>query len=155
MASLNRVEIIGYLGKDPEVRYFPSGDCFCNISVGTTEKWKDKATGEPKESTEWHRVVLSGKRAEFAKMYAKKGALVYVAGPLKTRKWTDNSGVERYTTEIRGDSEFQILGPRKDHGGSESAGQNNQADNQPSGSPRPNPSPPDDFVPQNFNDYPF
>lgn len=98
--SLNKVEIIGNLGQDPEVRYLPSGGAVANLSIATTEKWKDKATGEPKEQTEWHRVVIFGKLAEIAGEYLRKGSKVFIEGGLRTRKWTDQQGVERYTTEI-------------------------------------------------------
>ena len=112
MASLNKVILIGNLGKDPETRYAPSGDAICNLVVATTETWKDMATGERKEATEWHRVVFFGKLAEVAAKYLKKGAQVYIEGRLQTRKWQDQSGQERYTTEIRGD-EMKMLGKRE------------------------------------------
>lgn len=115
MASLNKVILIGNLGKDPETRYAPSGDAICNLTLATTETWKDKATGERKEATEWHRVVMFGKVAEIAAQYLKKGAQVYVEGRLQTRKWQDQSGQDRYTTEIRGD-EMKMLGRREDGG---------------------------------------
>lgn len=98
--SLNKVEIIGNLGADPEVRYMPSGGAVANISIATTESWKDKTTGEKKEQTEWHRVVIFGKLAEVAGEYLRKGSKVFIEGGLRTRKWTDQQGVERYTTEI-------------------------------------------------------
>lgn len=98
--SLNKVEIIGNLGADPEVRYMPSGGAVANLSIATTESWKDKATGEKKEQTEWHRVVIFGKLAEVAGEYLRKGSKVFIEGALRTRKWTDQQGVERYTTEI-------------------------------------------------------
>lgn len=98
--SLNKVEIIGNLGADPEVRYMPSGGAVANLSIATTESWKDKATGEKKEQTEWHRVVIFGKLAEVAGEYLRKGSKVFIEGGLRTRKWTDQQGVERYTTEI-------------------------------------------------------
>lgn len=103
MASVNKVIIVGNLGKDPETRYAPSGDAICNITVATTESWKDKASGEKREATEWHRVVFFGKLAEIAGQYLKKGSQVYLEGKLKTRKWQDKDGVERYTTEISAD----------------------------------------------------
>lgn len=109
MASLNKVQIIGNLGRDPETRYMPNGDCVCNIAVATTETWKDKNTGEKKEQTEWHRVVMYRKLGEIAGQYLKKGSSVYLEGKLQTRKWTDKDGVERYTTEIIADS-MQMLG---------------------------------------------
>lgn len=111
MASLNKVIIIGNLGKDPETRYAPSGDAICNITVATTETWKDKTSGEKREATEWHRVAFFGKLAEVAGQYLKKGSQVYVEGRLQTRKWQDKDGTDRYTTEIRGD-EMKMLGSR-------------------------------------------
>ena len=115
MASVNKVILIGNLGRDPEVRYMPSGDAVANISVATTETWKDK-NGEKQEKTEWHRVAVFGKTAEIAGEYLKKGSQVYIEGRLETRKWTDKEGQERYTTEIRADR-MQMLGSRS--GGSE------------------------------------
>lgn len=97
---LNKVMLIGHLGADPEVRYMPSGGAFANISLATNLTWKDRQTGEKKESTEWHRVVFADRLAEIAGEYLKKGAKVYVEGRLKTRKWQDQSGHDRYTTEI-------------------------------------------------------
>lgn len=98
--GVNKVIIVGRLGQDPEVRYAPSGVAFANLSVATSEQWRDKQTGEQKEQTEWHRVVLSGKLAEVAGEYLRKGSEVYLEGKLRTRKWTDQAGVEKYTTEI-------------------------------------------------------
>jgi single-strand DNA-binding protein len=115
MASVNKVILIGNLGRDPEVRYMPSGDAVANISIATTETWKDKS-GEKQEKTEWHRVAMFGKTAEIAGEYLKKGSQVYIEGRLETRKWTDKEGHERYTTEIRADR-MQMLGSRS--GGSE------------------------------------
>jgi single-strand DNA-binding protein len=92
MASVNKVIIVGNLGRDPETRYMPSGDAMTNIAVATTDKWKDKATGEQKEATEWHRIAFFGKLAEIAGQYLKKGSQVYVEGKLRTRKWTDKDG---------------------------------------------------------------
>lgn len=115
MASLNKVILIGNLGKDPETRYAPSGDCICNITVATSETWKDKASGEKKESVEWHRVVFFGKVAEIVSQYLRKGSQIYVEGRLQTRKWQDKDGQDRYTTEIRGD-EMKMLGSRQDSG---------------------------------------
>jgi single-strand DNA-binding protein len=115
MASVNKVILIGNLGRDPEVRYMPSGDAVANISIATTETWKDK-NGEKQEKTEWHRVAMFGKTAEIAGEYLKKGSQVYIEGRLETRKWTDKEGHERTTTEIRADR-MQMLGSRT--GGSE------------------------------------
>lgn len=115
MASVNKVIIVGNLGRDPEVRYSASGDAMCNITVATTDTWKDKATGERKEATEWHRISFFGRLAEIAGQYLKKGSQVYVEGSLRTRKWTDKEGQERYTTEIRAD-EMKMLGGRQGMG---------------------------------------
>lgn len=117
MASVNKVIIVGNLGKDPETRYAPSGDAFCTITVATTDTWKDKQTGEKKEATEWHRVVFNGRLAEIAGQYLKKGRPVYIEGSLRTRKWTNKEGVDQYTTEIRAD-QMQMLGSRDEGGGS-------------------------------------
>lgn len=106
---LNNAQIIGYLGKDPEVRYLPSGEAVANFSVATTEKWKDKQTGERKEATEWHRINFFGRTAEVVGQYLKKGSLVYVSGKIKTRKYTDKDGIDRYATEIQG-NELKMLG---------------------------------------------
>jgi single-strand DNA-binding protein len=103
MASVNKVILIGNLGADPETKYLPSGDAVTNIRIATTDTWKDKTSGEKKESTEWHRITFFGRLAEVAGEYLKKGASVYVEGSLRTRKWTDKDGVDRYSTEIRAD----------------------------------------------------
>lgn len=116
MASLNKVQIIGNLGRDPETRYMPSGDAMTSITVATTENWKDKATGEKKEQTEWHRITFFGKLAEIAGQYLKKGSQVYVEGSLRTRKYTDKDGVEKYATDIKADT-MQMLGSRQGMGG--------------------------------------
>lgn len=116
MASVNKVIIVGNLGRDPEMRSFPSGDQVANVTIATTDKWKDKQTGEMKEATEWHRVVFNGRLAEIAGQYLRKGSQVYVEGSLRTRKWTDQSGAEKYTTEIRAD-QMQMLGSRQGMGG--------------------------------------
>lgn len=115
MASVNKVIIVGNLGRDPETRVFPNGDPVANVTIATTDKWKDKQTGEMREATEWHRVVFSGRLAEIAGQYLRKGSQVYVEGSLRTRKWTDQSGQEKYTTEIRADS-MQMLGSRQGMG---------------------------------------
>ena len=112
MASVNKAIIVGNLGKDPEVRYTASGEAMCNITVATSENWKDKATGEKKELTEWHRISFFGKLAEIAGQYLKKGSQVYLEGRIKTRKWQDKEGQERYTTEIEA-NEMQMLGGRQ------------------------------------------
>ena len=115
MVSVNKVILIGHLGKDPDVRYMPNGDQVTNLTLATSETWKDKNSGEKKEATEWHRVVFFRKLAEIAGQYLKKGSQVYIEGSLKTRKWQDKEGQERYTTEIVG-SEMRMLGSRQDSG---------------------------------------
>ena len=100
MASVNKVILVGNLGADPETRYMPSGDAIANIRLATTDTWKDKATGEKKEATEWHRVAFFGKLAEIAGQYLRKGSQVYIEGRIRTRKWQDKDGQDRYTTEI-------------------------------------------------------
>jgi len=120
MASVNKVIIIGNLGRDPETRYMPEGGAICNISVATTEKWKDK-NGEMQEKTEWHRVAFFGKLAEIAGEYLKKGSQVYVEGRLQTRKWQDKDGADKYTTEIVA-NQMQMLGSRQGMGGGDRGG---------------------------------
>jgi single-strand DNA-binding protein len=115
MASVNKVILIGNLGRDPETRYSADGAAITNVTIATSESWKDKATGEKKEITEWHRVVFFERLAEVAGEYLRKGSPVYVEGRLQTRKWTDKEGVERYTTEIRADR-MQMLGSRQGAG---------------------------------------
>ena len=112
MASVNKVILVGNLGKDPEMRYLPNGDAVANITLATTDTWKDKQTGEKKEATEWHRVVFFRKLAEIVGQYLKKGAQVYIEGSLKTRKWQDKEGKDRYTTEIVADT-MKMLGSRQ------------------------------------------
>lgn len=116
MASVNKVIIVGNLGRDPEVRYTANNDAITNISIATTESYKDKNSGEKKEITEWHRIVFFNRLAEIAGEYLKKGSSVYIEGRLRTRKWTDNAGVEKYTTEIIAD-QMQMLGGRSSAGG--------------------------------------
>ncbi len=111
MAGINKVIIVGFLGNDPEIRTMPNGEQIANISVATSESWKDKNTGERKEAVEWHRIVLYRRLAEIAGQYLTKGSQVYIEGRLKTRKWQDNNGQDRYTTEIQGDN-LQMLGGR-------------------------------------------
>jgi single-strand DNA-binding protein len=115
MASVNKVILVGNLGADPETRYMTNGDAVCNIRLATTESWKDKNSGEKKEITEWHRVVFYRKLAEIAGQYLKKGSAVYLEGRIRTRKWTDKDGQERYTTEIEA-NEMQMLGKREGQG---------------------------------------
>jgi single-strand DNA-binding protein len=116
MASVNKVIIVGNLGRDPETRYMPNGEAVTNIAVATTESWKDKSSGEKKELTEWHRITFYRKLAEIAGQYLKKGSQVYIEGRLQTRKWTDKENIERYTTEIIADT-MQMLGSRQGMGG--------------------------------------
>jgi len=113
MASVNKVIIVGNLGRDPEMRYMPSGDAIANVAVATSYKSKDKQTGEAKELTEWHRISFFGKLAEIVGQYLKKGSAVYVEGRLQTRKYTDKDGVERYATDIIAEN-MQMLGGRGD-----------------------------------------
>jgi single-strand DNA-binding protein len=116
--GINKVILVGNLGKDPEVRYMPNGNAVANITLATSESWKDKQTGEAQEKTEWHRVVMFRRLGEIAGEYLKKGSQVYIEGKLQTRKWQDNAGNDRYTTEIVA-NEMQMLGGR---GGGGSAG---------------------------------
>ena len=115
MASVNKVIIVGNLGADPETRYLPSGEAVTNIRVATSDRWKDKASGEMKEATEWHRIAFFGRLAEVAGEYLKKGSQVYVEGQLRTRKWQDKEGQDRYSTEIRADV-MQMLGRKEGSG---------------------------------------
>ncbi|MCX8963068.1 single-stranded DNA-binding protein [Erwinia psidii] len=130
MASrgVNKVILVGNLGQDPEIRYMPNGGAVANLTLATSESWRDKQTGETKEKTEWHRVVLFGKLAEVAGEYLRKGSQVYIEGSLQTRKWTDQAGVEKYTTEVVVNigGTMQMLGGRQQHAssGGASAGQN-------------------------------
>jgi single-strand DNA-binding protein len=112
MASVNKVILVGNLGRDPETRYTPDGAAITNVSIATTSSWKDKTTGERKEETEWHRIVFYGRLAEIAGEFLKKGRSVYLEGRLKTRRWQDKEGVERTTTEIVAD-QMQMLGGRE------------------------------------------
>lgn len=115
MASVNKVILVGNLGADPEMRYMPSGDPIANLRLATTDGYKDKTSGERKETTEWHRVVMFNRLAEIAGQYLKKGSQIYIEGRLQTRKWTDKEGQERYTTEIVA-SEMKMLGKREGMG---------------------------------------
>ena len=121
MASINKVILIGNLGRDPEVRYTANGAAICNVTIATSRNWKDKASGDKMEETEWHRVVFYDRLAEIAGEYLKKGRSCYVEGRLKTRKWQDKDGVEKYTTEIIADN-MQLLGGRDGGGGDEGGG---------------------------------
>ena len=116
MASINKVILIGNLGRDPETRFAPSGAAICNVTIATSRQWKNKDSGERQEETEWHRVVFYDRLAEIAGEYLKKGKSVYIEGRLKTRKWTDKEGVEKYTTEIIA-QEMTMLGSREGGGG--------------------------------------
>ena len=121
MASVNKVILVGNLGRDPESRTFPSGDQVCNVTIATTDKWKDKSSGEMKEATEWHRLVFNGRLAEIAAQYLRKGSQIYVEGQIRTRKFTDKEGVEKFATEIRVD-QMQMLGSRQGMGGPQGGG---------------------------------
>ncbi|TXI98200.1 MAG: single-stranded DNA-binding protein [Aquabacterium sp.] len=155
MASINKVILIGNLGRDPEVRYTPSGAAVCNVSVATTRNWKDKSSGDKVEETEWHRVVFYDRLAEIAGEYLKKGRPVYVEGRLKTRKWQDKDGKDNYTTEIVAE-QMQLLGGRESSGsGGYGGGQGGNPEDysqeapsapsrpaaRPSAAPRPAPAP--------------
>ena len=132
--SLNKVELIGNLGQDPEVRYMPNGGAVANLTIATSETWKDKNTGEQKEKTEWHRVVIFGKLAEIAGEYLRKGSKVYIEGQLQTRKWTDQAGVEKYTTEIVlniGGKLIMLSGKPQEGGQPSQAGQQQPRSNAP------------------------
>lgn len=131
MASLNKVTLIGNLGRDPETRYMPSGDAITNITIATSDTWKDKTTGEKKENLEWHRIVFFGKLAEIAGQYLKKGSLVYVEGNLRTRKWQDKDGQDRFSTEIKAET-MQMLGSKPSVGSSDARASNGGEDDQPS-----------------------
>jgi single-strand DNA-binding protein len=133
MASVNKVIIVGNLGADPETRYLPSGEAVTNIRVATTDKWKDKQSGEMKEATEWHRIAFFGRLATIAGEYLKKGSQVYVEGSLRTRKWQDKDGQDRYSTEIRADV-MQMLGRREGSG-------EPRAEREPAGAREPEPKP--------------
>ncbi len=134
MASrgLNKVMLIGHLGQDPDVRYLPNGNAVAMLSLATSDTWKDKQTGETKERTEWHRVVIYGKLAEIAGEYLRKGSQVYIEGELRTRKWTDQNGQERYTTEVvvSMQGSMQMLGSRG-NGGNGGNGQQQGSQGQP------------------------
>ncbi|HHQ4645521.1 TPA: single-stranded DNA-binding protein [Aeromonas veronii] len=134
--GVNKVILIGNLGKDPEVRYLPSGAAVCSITIATSEQWRDKQTGEQKERTEWHNVVLQGKIAEVGGEYLKKGSQVYVEGKLQTRKWQDQSGQDRYSTEVIVDGftgSMQMLGARAQGSGAQSNMQQAQGQQRPQG----------------------
>ncbi|KAI3593981.1 Single-stranded DNA-binding protein [Cupriavidus sp. U2] len=121
MASVNKVILVGNLGADPETRYMPSGDAVTNIRLATTDRYKDKQSGEFKEATEWHRIAFFGKLAEIAGQYLRKGSSVYIEGRIRTRKWQDQSGQDKYSTEIVAD-QMQMLGARQGGGGGDEGG---------------------------------
>lgn len=146
MASVNKVILVGNLGRDPEVRYLPSGDAVVNISIATTDKWKDKQTGEAKETTEWHKVNFFGKLAEIVGQYLKKGSTIYIEGSIHTRKYTDKDGAEKYSTEIKGTS-MQMLGGKNE-------GQSQPAQRQERPKEAPAPSNPGSFADMD-DDIPF
>jgi single-strand DNA-binding protein len=150
MSSVNSVTIVGRVGQDPEVRFLPNGDAICNLSVATSKQWIDKASGEKKEKTEWHRVVLFGKTAELAGKWTKKGTVVYVRGELETREW-EKDGIKRYTTEIKGlDFDPFISGVKAEPNQTQSRDGNNQTSQQRSqAAPQQSAPPPKD------NDIPF
>mgnify|MGYP001814698452 CR=1 FL=1 len=144
--GINKVILVGNLGADPETRYMPSGSAVTNLSLATSESWKDKQSGEQKERTEWHKVVMFDRLAEIAAEYLRKGSQVYIEGKLQTRKWQDRDGNDRWTTEIRA-SEMQMLGGR---GGGGSAPMGSGSGSGPSSAPPPQAGP-DDFD----DDIPF
>ena len=129
MASVNKVILIGNLGRNPELKSMPSGQPVANFSIATSEKWKDKSTGETKEQTEWHNIIMFGKLAEIAGQYLKKGSSVFIEGRLQTRKWQDKTGQDRYTTEIIA-NEMKMLDSRGDQSGSQPAQQPRSQSNQ-------------------------
>lgn len=155
MASVNQVIVVGNLGRDPEIRYAPSGDAVTNIAVATTSKWKDKNTGDAKEETEWHRITFFGRLAEIAGQYLKKGSTVYVQGRLKTNKYTDKDGVEKYATSIVAENLQMLDGrPANDQGQGNAAPANSQARNQQKPQQRPAPKPAPNFSDMD-DDIPF
>lgn len=170
MASVNKVIIVGNLGRDPDVRYLPSGDAIANIAVATSYKSKDRNTGEQKELTEWHRIAFFGRLAEIVRDYLKKGSSVYVEGRLQTRKYTDKDGIEKYATDIIAEN-LQMLGGRNDGGqaggdgydtGYDAPPQRPQPRPAPASAPRsapppgrPNPRPAPNFSDMGDEDIPF
>lgn len=144
MASVNKVILVGNLGRDPETRTFPSGDQICNVTLATTDKWKDKQSGEMREATEWHRLVFNGRLAEIAAQYLRKGSQIYVEGQIRTRKYTDKDGVEKYATDIRVD-QMQMLGSRQGQGapsGEDDGGYGGGYSRPPAAAPRASAAPP-------------
>ena len=149
--GVNKAILVGNLGRDPEVRYSPNGQAVANVTLATSESWKDKTSGEKQEKTEWHRVVFFGRLAEIAGEYLKKGAQIYVEGRLQTRKWTDKDGNERYTTEIRGDR-MQMLGGRAAGSGAEPPARDAAREPEPSASAPPSAKPAGSKKQSNFDD---
>jgi single-strand DNA-binding protein len=149
MASVNKVILVGNLGKDPEMRYMPNGDAVANITLATTDTWKDKQTGEKKEATEWHRVVFFRKLAEIVGQYLKKGSQVYIEGALKTRKWQDKEGQDRYTTEIVAD-DMKMLGSRQGMGSSDAPSRDPAPDSRSAPQAAAKPA---TAAPSSFNDF--
>ena len=143
--GINKVILVGNLGADPETRYMPSGSAVTNLSVATSESWKDKQSGEQKERTEWHKVVMFDRLAEIAAEYLRKGSQVYIEGKLQTRKWQDRDGNDRWTTEIRA-NEMQMLGGRAGAGGAAPMG-SGQGSGPPSAPPQTGPDDFDDDIP--------
>ncbi|MDH4125550.1 MAG: single-stranded DNA-binding protein [Gammaproteobacteria bacterium] len=145
--GINKVIIVGNLGADPETRYMPSGSAVTNLTVATNESWKDKATGETKDRTEWHKVAMFNRLAEIAAEYLRKGSQVYIEGKLRTRKWQDKNGQDRWTTEIVAD-EMQMLGGGRGGSGGSSAPMDSGADTSASNyAPPPGPDDFDDDIP--------
>jgi len=150
--GVNKAIIVGTLGQDPEIRYTANGGAVANISVATNESWRDKATGEAQERTEWHRIVMFGKLAEIAQQYLKKGSQAYFEGRIQTRKWQDQSGNDRYSTEIVA-NEMQMLGGRSGGAPMDSGG---QSQSQPQSQPQSKPAPADTApMDDGFDDIPF
>lgn len=161
MSSVNKVILVGRLGNDPEVRYTATGSAVANVSLATSENWKDKQTGEKQERTEWHRIVFFNKLAEIVAQYLRKGSLIYVEGALQTKKWQDKNGEDRYTTEIVA-NEMRMLGSKSENSGTASysapaapssyapAASSNMSSQQQS-APRPS-APPPSVSPDNFDD---
>jgi single-strand DNA-binding protein len=146
--GINKVIVVGNLGNDPDTRYMPSGGAVTNLSIATSESWKDKQSGEQKERTEWHKVAMFGRLAEIAAEYLRKGSQVYIEGKLRTRKWQDRDGNDRYTTEIIAD-EMQMLGGRGGAGGS---GGNFGGGQSSGGAPKGDNNPPPQSSPDDFDD---
>ncbi len=148
--GVNKVIIVGNLGSDPDTRYMPSGSAVTNLSIATSESWKDKETGEQKERTEWHKIAMFGRLAEIAAEYLRKGSQVYIEGKLRTRKWQDKDGKDRWTTEIVAD-EMQMLGARSGAGAPAMAGAPAKNESEGSSAPPPAASSADEFE----DDIPF